>query len=122
MVIRNAALVVFLLVFGLPFLAITDLFPFHRFGMFARIPEKAQDVSQYVFEVKEPGKSWKKLEAGNPYFDYNYFPLLAEKGFQNPDLGQNLGSKLFSSLEEKPDSIRIFRTKENQGTFICIYP
>lgn len=119
---KTPALWLFLIAFGLPFLAITDLFPLHRFGMFARIPETPEKVEHFWFETRVSDKGWQKLQTGNPYFDHSYLPVLAEKGYRIPQEYEKWILKLRSVRSEKPDSIRIVRTSGKTVSLKSIYP
>lgn len=122
MVMKNFALILILLVFGLPFLVITDLFPLHRYGMFARIPENPAQVERYSFETKTLGSKWQKLQTGNPYFDDSYLPALAEKVYHLPADSEKWVMKLRSVPKEKPDSIRILRISGKSVIMKPVFP
>jgi hypothetical protein len=109
-------------VFGLPFLVITDLFPFHRFGMFARIPSQPGEVVKYQFQQKTKGKNWEAVKVGNAYFDQNYLPMLAEKLVLFPEKAEVWGDKLYRSLSSKPDSIKIISSSNSENQVILVYP
>jgi hypothetical protein len=110
------------MVFGLPFLMLTDLFPFHRYGMFALIPEKSDKVEHFCFETRVSNQAWQKLQTGNLYFDNSYLPVLAEKGYRIPNETEKWILKLRSVPAEKPDSIRIVRTSGKTISLKSVYP
>ena len=120
---RNLVLAGWLIAFGLPFVLISDLFPLHRFGMFARMPNPTEEVQIYSIEVKTKPKHWLKLEIGNPYFDKSYFYHLASDAFDNQKKTASLADKLLNTLSAKPDSIRLVKQTMNTTvkSFI-IYP
>jgi hypothetical protein len=120
MVSKNLLIGILVLFFGLPFLAITDLFPFHRFGMFARIPSNENSLIQYHVETHQPDSVWKILQTGNEYMDKSYIPLLARKAIHDPAEQRQLAEKLLKNLKEKPDSIRISGSAGEKS--ILIFP
>jgi hypothetical protein len=91
------------LVFGLPFLFMTDLFPFHRFGMFARIPDKNKPDA-IVIRVKE-GENWKELKSGSPNLDRGLLPSEAAACFSDKQKAEVFFSKIRASLRPAPDSM-----------------
>jgi hypothetical protein len=112
-----------LLSFGIPFLFLTDLFPFHRFGMFAGIARNPEKTASYEIETHQNG-NWKNLETGNPYFDSGYFPAMAEKAFGHPKKEKELAELLQESMK-KPE-LR-FRLRKKQfspllDSIRCISP
>ena len=120
---KQISILALLMVFGIPFVMMTDLFPFHRYGMFARIPESKNEVFQYAIEVKENGKPWEKLKTGNEYIDKNYLPLLSFKSVSGNAQYADLGEKIWKSLGEKPDSIRIIKSVQHtEKQVFTIYP
>jgi hypothetical protein len=120
---KNWYLVVIILFFGLPFLGLTDLFPLHRFGMFALVPTDQKKVESFEIQVKNPKENWKTLQTGNEYFDKNYFPVLASRSFYDKEKSIKLGLKINNTLIEKPDSIRIISTSGSTLTqSSIIYP
>jgi hypothetical protein len=111
------------LVFGLPFMAITDLFPLHRFGMFAQKSSLKLNSETFEIEIKLKDKNWEKLKTGNSYMDESYLPLLAKKCILNVINKSEFGKKIHISLKEKPDSIRISQMNENNSQqTLSIYP
>lgn len=120
---KNLLLLGWLLAFGLPFVLITDLFPFHRFGMFARTPTADEEIQRYSIELKIKEKRWKMLKTGNPYFDKSYFCQLASDAFNRPEKRPNLAFKLVQTLDLKPDSIRLVKYAMNAPIrYLLIYP
>ena len=112
-----------LIAFGLPFVLITDLFPLHRFGMFARMPNPDEEVQLYSIELKINPKPWQTLETGNPYFDKSYFYHLASDVFDEREKSESLAEKLIHTLSPKPDSIRLVKKSMNASSkSILIYP
>jgi hypothetical protein len=123
MVKNNWIIITLWLVFGLPFLAITDLFPLHRFGMFAQAPTQIKNSDTFEIQLKLHGDNWEKLKTGNAYMDESYLPLLAKKCFQNLIDKKEFGEKIHCSLKEKPDSIRISELNINKTAQVLnIYP
>lgn len=120
---KNLYPLVLVVTFGLPFLAITDLFPLHRFGMFARIPETKGSIEFFEFQTKTKNGTWQKLKTGNDYMDQSYLPLLAERCFGSNDKQMVMGNKLAASLKDKPDSIRIAKSGlEKLSQHFTIFP
>jgi hypothetical protein len=113
MVIKKLLYFCLPIVFGIPFLLMTDLFPLHRYGMFAGLARKKQPLSQYSIEIHLTGK-WTKLEAENEYLDKNYFPLVAERAFGHLESEASLASKINASQKIKPDSIRIRKISQQK--------
>ena len=115
-------LILFILIFGIPFLLITDLFPLHRYGMFAGISSQSGESEKFHIEMKVAG-SWQTLSAGNEYLDNNYFPLQAEQAFRTPAYRPELAGKIRASLRTKPDSVFIIRKAgQSQDVHLLIYP
>jgi len=100
------------LVFGIPFLLLTDLFPFHRYGMFARLPSKIQPEEVRI-RIKE-GSDWKEFQTGSPCLDRGILARLAEAGFSDQKEAQNLLDKIRPSLNPFPDSI-FLEQKHSRG-------
>lgn len=100
------------LAFGLPFLLLADLFPLHRFGMFASLPKQAVSYSRFQMEVKVRGK-WTAFKTGNAYFDESYLSTLALEAWGNPEKEQLFRSRLAASTHVLYDSIRWIRTERN---------
>lgn len=109
------------LFFGLPFLALSDLFPFHRFGMFATHPQSEQGWEKIELESFKDG-TWKHIESGNAYMDFNYLPQMASRVLKNAEKETELGKKLALTLLPKPDSIRIKHTAGKTIFFRIIFP
>ena len=110
------------LVFGLPFLAITDLFPLHRFGMFVQIPDQHKYMDSLKIEVKVGDKNWERLKTGNSYMDESYLPLYAKKSLRNIEDRKSFGDKIHKSLKEKPDSIQVIYSNIGRAQNLRIYP
>jgi hypothetical protein len=64
------------LIFGIPFILMTDLFPLHRYGMFASLPGNPSIKKKYEIEIFLKG-TWQVLTSGNEYLDHGYFPVQA---------------------------------------------
>lgn len=112
---RKYGFLLIALVFGLPFIGLTDFFPLHRYGMFARLAESdAGTPGKYSIEIHLGGQ-WQTLAAGNDYLDRNYFPLLAERAFGNPFREAELVAKLKASQKVQPDSIRLTEVKSTHS-------
>lgn len=90
-------------VFGIPFLLITDLFPLHRFGMFARIPGKKQGMNVEVIQFRE-GKKLQVL-TGNHCLDKGILASLSAAAWTVPQKAEELTGRLLPSLHPVPDSI-----------------
>ena len=109
-----------LIIFGLPFLLLTDLFPFHRFGMFARMPHRKPEREVKILMASE-GK-WKQAVSGSPCLDNGALRQTALEAFENRGMESQMLSKILPSLKPQPDSIAL-ETTENQN--LCrriIYP
>ena len=98
--------------FGIPFLVITDLFPLHRYGMFARVALPASKPTLFSIETKTNPSPWKKLTIGNPYFDNSYLPTWAARTYHDTANAPFLVSGLRKSLGQKLDSVRIVAHSE----------
>jgi len=115
-------IVIFVLIFGIPFLLITDLFPLHRYGMFAGISKQKGEPEKFHLKMKVAG-SWQTLSAGNEYLDNNYFPLQAELAYRTPAYRTELADKIRASLRIKPDSVFIIRKAgQSEDIQLLIYP
>jgi len=115
-------IILFVLVFGIPFMLITDLFPLHRYGMFAGISRQPGESEKFQIEMKVAGR-WQTLSASNEYLDNNYFPLQAEHAFRTPAYRPELADKIRASLRTKPDSVLIIRKAgQSQDVKLVIYP
>lgn len=120
---QTVILAAWLLAFGLPFVVITDLFPLHRFGMFARMPNPGEEVQLFSIEVKVGNEPWKTLLTGNPYFDKSYFYHLASDAFGKKEKSSALADKLRRTLSPQPDSIRLVKEVLNaEIQTVVIYP
>lgn len=118
--VRQKLLIVLLCVaFGLPFLVLADLFPFHRFGMFASLPRQAASYSHLEIQWKTSG-NWKKMQTGNTYFDDLYIPQKALVAFGNPSLEKALVGKLKAAMPLAFDSVRWIKTEVSGKTQIRI--
>lgn len=104
-----------LIFFGIPFLAVSDLFPLHRFGMFARQPLVSTAEFKGEIQIKKDG-SWQKAETGNAYLDKNYFPLWANRAMREPDFRKRLFAQFQKNGNAKADSIRIVLPTEIEST------
>ena len=122
MIKQNWMILTLCLVFGLPFLAITDLFPFHRFGMFAQKPQQNNDIEIYHLEVKTGQKTWESLKTGNAYMDESYLPQLAQKCMHNSDFKKDFGAKIYASLKDKPDSVQVNISGSNTPRNFILFP
>lgn len=86
---RIGAIFILLFVFGIPFLLISDWFPLHRFGMFARIPVSIEKQVQFRIVTLQSG-TWKSFETGNAYFDQSYTSLWAKRAWNEDDFRKKL--------------------------------
>lgn len=109
------------LFFGLPFLLLIDFFPFHRFGMFARISPVEKPTEKIYIEYFHQA-AWKKLETGNAYMDANYLPQMASRALGNAKKEKELGRKLAKELPEITDSVRMRLELGNQITYRLLFP
>jgi hypothetical protein len=91
------------LIFGIPFLLLLDLFPFHRYGMFARIP--ASKPAPEVRIMLASQDSLLELKTGSPCLDRGMLAQMAAQGFENQSRAAELLVKLRPSLRPFPDSI-----------------
>lgn len=103
------------LAFGLPFLAISDLFPFHRYGMFARMPAKTKAESRFSIDYKKLGE-YHSVQSGNGYVDNNYLPLWAEKAASDSAFAQKIKRELSKRDSTLSDSLFIRIETENSIT------
>jgi len=122
MVKQNWMIIILCLAFGSPFLAITDLFPLHRFGMFAQMPESNNQIETYQIELKVFGKNWVPLKTGNTYMDESYLPFLAKKNIKHPESKKEFGKKIHLSLKEQPDSIKVTVSNGNKDNDFILFP
>jgi|GEM_PF-3457558 hypothetical protein len=91
------------LVFGIPFLLLLDLFPFHRYGMFARIPAAMPAPEVRIILVSRDTSL--ELKTGSPCLDRGIVSKLAAESFSNQNSAEDLLNKLRPSLHPFPDSI-----------------
>lgn len=118
--VRQKLLIVLLCIaFGLPFLVLADLFPFHRFGMFASLPRQSSSYASLEIQWKVNG-AWKTLETGNAYFDQSYLPQKALQAFGNAGLEKSFIGKLKASMPLAFDSVRWIKTEVSGKTQIRI--
>lgn len=108
---KNIGIFLFLIFFGIPFLAVSDLFPFHRFGMFAQLPVSSNSEFLGQIQIKKDGK-WQKAETGNAYLDKNYFPLWANRAMREPEFKKRLLAQFQKNGTAKADSIRFVSQPE----------
>lgn len=100
------------LIFGIPFLLLTDLFPFHRFGMFARIP--AKNPAAEVRILLCGSDTAMLLETGSPCLDRGLLNQWAAAAFQDSSKADLLLEKLRPSLRPFPDSV-FLEQKQPEG-------
>lgn len=100
---RNLFPLLIPLVFGIPFLLISDLFPFHRFGMFAR--HSSAPVTEETRILLAVGDTLMKLESGSPCLDRGLFPQLASHAINDEESAGVLLEKLRTVLNPFPDSV-----------------
>lgn len=110
-------LVLWLAAFGLPFVLITDLFPLHRFGMFARLPDQKSTTSKCYLETKTGTSDWLILKTGNAYFDEGYLSKLGSEAIDDPSMAKNLAEKLKKTLYPVPDSLRMVAVRMTGITY-----
>ena len=108
------------IIFGLPFLMLTDLFPFHRYGMFARMPAKNPESEVRILTANE-GK-WKQLQTHSPNLDKGALPGLAAAAFGNPVKEKSLVEKILPSINPVPDSIALIKTAHPKPWKRIVYP
>lgn len=107
---KRRFLFLWLAVFGVPFVLVAELFPMHRFGMFARRPNPGEGTTKAHLETKTDDEPWKKLETGNAYFDNGYFSTLAQQAANEEPKKAQLAQNLAHTLHPAPDSLRIVVT------------
>jgi hypothetical protein len=114
--VKSAAGALFLLfLFGIPFLAMQDLFPLHRYGMFARSARLPGSLlKHYSIEIRHPGRNWEELQTGSPYFDSGFFPEWARRAVEKPEIRTAFTRKIKLSFPITPDSVRI-RIRDGSG-------
>ncbi len=100
------------LVFGIPFLLLCDLFPFHRFGMFARLPSKAPEAETRILLADRD--SLHVLQTGSPCLDRGLISTMAAAAFPDPAASELLIKKLQTALRPFPDSV-LLEQKNKQG-------
>jgi hypothetical protein len=93
------------LIFGIPFLLLTDLFPFHRYGMFARLP--AADPSPECRILLANADTLLELKTGSPSLDRGLVSRWAAAGWQYDSAAAQLLQMLRPSLVPFPDSVFI---------------
>lgn len=91
------------LFFGIPFLLLTDFFPFHRYGMFARIPSKVPETEIRIMLISRDTTT--ELQTGSPCLDNGLLKKMAADAYKNPDMASGLIEKLRPSLQPFPDTI-----------------
>lgn len=91
--------------FGLPFLGIVDLFPLHRFGMFARIPESGSYADFRL--VKFQNGQWQEIKFGNAYFDDSYGKIWASRAWNDSLFRQKLSRVLSEKIPGDTHSLAI---------------
>ena len=100
------------LIFGIPFLLLTDLFPFHRFGMFARFPVKkpAPEIKILLYG----SDTVMLLKTGSPCLDRGLLNQWAQAAFKDSSKADLLLEKLRPSLRPFPDSVAL-EQKQSAG-------
>lgn len=100
------------LVFGIPFLMLTDLFPLHRYGMFARIPASAPESPVNILVYKDG--NWTELSSGSPYLDAGILPRKSLEAFGDSLKESQFRLSLLSTFKKMPDSIALEKNQNNQ--------
>jgi len=109
-----------ILVFGIPFLLITDLFPLHRYGMFARIPVSAPESPVKILEYKDG--NWTELSSGSPYLDAGILPRKSLEAFGDTLQESQFRLALLSTFKKVPDSIALEKIESNTKIRRILYP
>ena len=107
-------------VFGIPFLMLTDLFPLHRYGMFARIPVSAPESPVKIL-VYQNG-NWTELSSGSPYLDAGILPRKSLEAFGDSLKESQFRLALLSTFKKKPDSIALEKNQNNQKVRRILLP
>jgi len=108
------------LVFGIPFLLITDLFPLHRYGMFARIPVSAPESPVKILVHKDG--NWAELSSGSPYLDAGILPRKSLEAFGDTLKESQFRLALLSTFKKVPDSIALEKNQNNQKVRHILFP
>ena len=119
---KKIVILLFIIAFGLPFLLIGDLFPLHRFGMFARTIPLEQQESDYFISYKMDSTGWTKLSTGNEYMDAEYFPIWAKNAFLDSKKANQLVLKLIQTMPSDPDSICLICLTPSDSVCKVIFP
>lgn len=91
------------IVFGIPFLLFTDFFPFHRYGMFSRIPKEKPAPNVRILLAS--ADTLLELKTGSACLDRGLPSEMARKAFVDSVIGNLLVQKLRASLNPFPDSV-----------------
>ncbi|HRH33871.1 MAG TPA: hypothetical protein PKY12_02385 [Catalimonadaceae bacterium] len=108
---KKSSYFVLILFFGLPFLAVTDFFPLHRFGMFARLPLTPTEEYKSEIQVKK-GNKWQRFETGNAYVDQNYMSIWGNRSTHDLEFRKRLSAQIRKNGLAPSDSIRLLYTTE----------
>ncbi|MFN3404939.1 MAG: hypothetical protein ACK40G_12640 [Cytophagaceae bacterium] len=74
--LKNIAIVCFILLMTVPFILITDIFPFLRFGMFAESPNNNRPLELFISQYKSDS-TFITFNSGSRGLDENKFNYLA---------------------------------------------
>jgi len=108
------------LFFGIPFVLLSDLFPFHRYGMFARIPKEAPKAE---IQILLAGKDTIiELKTGSPCLDRGLLKKMARNALIDSIEAVKLLDKLRPALVPFPDSVFIELKKSSGWQRKTIYP
>jgi hypothetical protein len=108
------------LIFGIPFLLLLDLFPFHRYGMFARIP--AGKPAPEVRIMVASRDTLLELKTGSPYLDRGVMAKMATQAYGSKSKAADLLAKLRPSLHPFPDSVFLEQNQPSGWLRKRIYP
>jgi hypothetical protein len=108
------------LFFGIPFVLLSDLFPFHRYGMFARVPKEAPKAE---IQILLAGKDTIiELKTGSPCLDRGLLKKMARNALIDSIEAGKLLDKLRPALVPFPDSVFIELKKPSGWQRKTIYP
>lgn len=108
------------LFFGIPFVLLSDLFPFHRFGMFARIPKEAPKPEIHI--LLAGNDTIIELKTGSPCLDRGLLKKMARNALIDSIEAGKLLDKLRPALVPFPDSVFIEFKKPSGWQRKTIYP
>ena len=113
MKIKRLVYVCMLFLVILPFVLITDMFPFLRFGMFAE-PVKKDQPAEIFYVLYYADKQWKKFDPEQYELQDETFQYLARNYYYRQE-GQVLLSKLHRSDVARGEYWRFYRVSFPPG-------